>query len=74
MIPTLYDRFEYLEHHDQPVWDDIRIGRLRDTLSCVETSSINAEWELVMEYPMLGLHASDIQLMRIIYTTQPFFI
>lgn len=74
MTPVLYDRFEYLEHHDQPVWTDIFIGRLRDVLSCVETSSINAEWELVMEYPMLGLHASEIQLMRVIYTTQHFFI
>lgn len=74
MIPVLYDRFEYLETHDQPVWDDILIGRLRDALSCVETSSVNAEWELVMEYPILGLHAGDIQLMRVIYTTQPFFV
>ena len=74
MIPYLYDRFEYYHVHDQPVWNDIRIGRLRDALSCVETSSVNAEWELTMEYPMNGLHANDIQLMRVIYTTQPFFI
>lgn len=74
MIPNLYDRFDYVGTTTPPVWADLKIGRLRDALSCVETSSINSEWELVMEYPMNGLHASDIQVMRIIYTSQPFFI
>ena len=74
MIPNLYDRFTYVGTTTQPVWSDLLIGRLRDAISCIETSSVNSEWELVMEYPMYGHHASDIQVMRIIYTTQPFFI
>ena len=77
MIPSLYEGLEYVNPSSPlqpptPVWT--LLGRLRDALSCVETSSINSEWELVMEYPILGVHADDIRMMRIIYTTQPFFV
>lgn len=77
MIPNLYEGIEYVnpsnpQQSPTPVWT--LLGRLRDALSCVETSSINSEWEMVMEYPMQGLHAEDIRIMRIIYTTQPFFV
>ena len=72
MIPRLYERIEYIFTTTAPTWTSI--GSLRDALSCVETSTINAEWELTMEYPMNGLHAEDVQIMRIIYTTQLFYV
>ena len=71
MIPTLWERVNYIA--GSITWT--KLGTLRDALSCIETSSINSEWELVMEYPMNGLHASDIQLMRLIYDgSQNFYI
>lgn len=71
MIPTLWERVNYIT--GSITWT--KLGTLRDALSCIETSSINSEWELVMEYPMNGLHASDIQLIRLIYDgSQNFFI
>ena len=72
MIPTLYDRIEYVMTTTAPTWT--KLGSLTEAISCVETSSINAEWEMVLEYPMNGHNASAIQIMRIIWTTQPFYI
>lgn len=73
MILRLYERIDYLQTSASPTW--IKLGTLRDAMSCIETSSINSEWEMVLEYPINGLHASDLQVMRIIHDGQQnFFI
>ena len=57
------------------------LGCLNDATSCVVKETLNGEYELEMEYPVNGIHYSDIQLRRIILTkpnsydqTQPFRI
>jgi phage minor structural protein len=72
MIPTLYERIEYVLTTKAPTWT--KLGSLTDAISCVETSSINSEWEMVLEYPMNGRHANELQIMRIVWTTQPFYV
>lgn len=72
MIPTLYERIEYVLTTTTPTWK--KLGSLTDAISCVETSSINSEWEMVLEYPMNGRHANELQIMRIVWTTQPFYV
>lgn len=72
MIPDLYERVEYIWTTTPPTLT--RLATLIDALSCMETSSINSEWELVLEYPVNGHHADEIQIMRLIRTTQLFFI
>lgn len=57
------------------------LGCLNDATSCVVKETLNGEYELEMEYPVNGIHYSDIQLRRIIFAkpnsydqTQPFRI
>lgn len=57
------------------------IGCLNDATSCSVKETLNGEYELEMEYPVNGIHYSDIQLRRIILAkpnsydqTQPFRI
>lgn len=74
MIPILYETTE-------SSFTTNGIGRLSDAVSCTVTEVRNGEYELEMEYPMTGIHYSDIELMRIILaipadgkTGQPFEI
>ena len=57
------------------------LGCLNDATSCVVSETLNGEYELEMEYPVNGIHYSDIQLRRIIFAkpnsydrSQPFRI
>lgn len=57
------------------------LGCLNDATSCVVKETLNGEYGLEMEYPVNGIHYSDIQLRRIILAkpnsydqTQPFRI
>lgn len=57
------------------------LGCLNDAASCSVKETLNGEYELEMEYPVNGIHYSDIQLRRIILAkpnsydqTQPFRI
>ena len=57
------------------------LGCLNDATSCVVKETLNGEYELEIEYPVNGIHYSDIQLRRIILAkpnsydqTQPFRI
>ena len=43
------------------------LGCLNDATSCVVKETLNNEYELEMEYPVNGIHYSDIQLRRIIF-------
>ena len=43
------------------------LGCLNDATSCVVKETLNGEYELEMEYPVNGIHYSDIQLRRIIF-------
>jgi len=57
------------------------LGRLADAISCKVTEERNGIFELVMEYPITGIHYDEIQENRIIYAKteeggmpQPFII
>ena len=43
------------------------LGCLNDATSCVVSETLNGEYELEMEYPVNGIHYSDIHLRRIIF-------
>ena len=43
------------------------LGSLRDAISCYVEEGLNDSFELEMEYPINGIHYSDITLKRIIY-------
>lgn len=43
------------------------LGCLNDATSCVVSETLNGEYEIEMEYPVNGIHYSDIQLRRIIF-------
>lgn len=43
------------------------LGRLADATSCLVTEERNGSYELEMDYPITGLHYSDIQMSGIIY-------
>ena len=60
MIPTLYEEYEtqYISNG---------LGRLSDAISCVITQNKSGTYELVMEYPLDGIHVEDITNNRIIY-------
>lgn len=60
MIPTLYEEYEteYISNG---------IGRLSDAISCVITQNKSGTYELVMQYPLDGIHAEEITNNRIIY-------
>lgn len=59
MIPILYEADERDFSHGG-------IGTLADTLSCFTTEERNGIFELVMEYPVGGLHYREIREQRII--------
>ena len=74
MIPILYEGTE-TEFTSQG------LGSLSDATSCTISEEINNTYELEMNYPMTGLHFSDIQVGRIILAqpsprkeTEPFSI
>lgn len=74
MIPILFESTE-------TAFVNNGLGRLVDAVSCVVIEERNGEYELEMEYPIDGLHYSDIQEQRIILaepfqlgTWQPFII
>ena len=43
------------------------LGRLADAITCTVTEERNGKYELEMEYPVTGIHYSDIQSSAIIY-------
>ena len=59
MIPILFDKTE-------TEFNNNGIGRLSDVLACQVTEKRNGEYELVMDYPIDGLHAKQIMTDRII--------
>lgn len=59
MIPILYDKTE-------TSFQTQGLGRLTDAISCTVQEQKNGSYELTMEYPVGGLHYSDITLQRII--------
>ena len=74
MIPTLYEEYE-------DVFLSNGLGRLADAISCVITQNKAGAYELVMVYPLDGIHAEEITNNRIIYAkpergkaSQPFKI
>lgn len=74
MIPVLYPA-------NETHFTDNGLGRLPDVVSCVVTEERHGEYELEMEYPITGLHYSDLAIERIIYAmpadgkaSQPFVI
>lgn len=62
MIPVLYEGTE-TEFTSQG------LGSLSDATSCTISEEINNTYELEMDYPMTGVHFSDIQVGRIILAT-----
>lgn len=74
MIPVLFDKTEYQ-------FQTNGLGRLSDAISCIVTEERNGQYELAMEYPEGGKHASELETDRIIWckpavyeTEQPFRI
>lgn len=74
MIPVLFEKTEY-------EFASNGLGRLSDAISCIVTEERNGQYELAMEYPEGGVHASDLETDRIIWckpavyeTEQPFRI
>lgn len=74
MIPTLYEEYE-------DIFLSNGLGRLSDAISCTITQNKAGAYELVMVYPLDGIHAEEITSNRIIYAkpergkgSQPFKI
>lgn len=70
-----------LHEYTETTFANNGLGCLNDATSCVVKETLNGEYELEMEYPVNGIHYSDIQLRRIILAkpnsydqTQPFRI
>ena len=42
------------------------VGILSDAISCVITEELNGEFELEMEYPITGIHYSELIMRRLI--------
>lgn len=70
-----------LHEYTETTFTNNGLGCLNDATSCVVKETLNGEYELEMEYPVNGIHYSDIQLRRIILAkpnsydqTQPFRI
>lgn len=59
MIPILYNGTEQAFLHNG-------LGRLADAITCKVTEERNGQYELVMTYPITGVHYSDIAENRII--------
>lgn len=62
MKPILYTETE-------TSYSDNGLGILTDAISCKVTQERNGSYELEMEYPVQGIHYSDITLQRIILAT-----
>lgn len=60
MIPVLYGA-------DETAFTSNGLGQLFDAISCKVTEERNGTYELEMEYPVSGLHFSDIDYVRKIY-------
>lgn len=60
MIPILYSS-------DERDFITNGLGALSDVISCVVTEERNGEYELEMEYPIVGRHYSDISYTKIIF-------
>lgn len=61
---------ELLASGDQTVaraFDTNGLGALTNTLSCEVSEERNGEYELVMEYPMNGVHFDELALRKIIF-------
>ena len=74
MMPILFDEFE-VEYCSNGV------GILNDSIICEVTQELNGQFELVMRYPIAGIHFSELRQRRIILAkaapngkTQPFRI
>ena len=59
MIPILYES-------NETAFISNGLGRLRDCISCVVTEERNGVYECDFEYPVTGMHYSDIRCGRII--------
>lgn len=60
MIPILYEK-------NETNFTSNGLGRLADATECLVTEERNGAYELHMEYPIDGIHFSDIAISRIIY-------
>lgn len=60
MIPKLYDAAE-------TAFTSEGLGRLSDAISCIVTEERNGKYELELEYPVDGIHFSEIAHSRYIY-------
>lgn len=61
MIPILYATIT-----EGTVPTHYGLGSLTDAISCIVTEERNGSFELVMEYPSMGIHAEDIEPNRFI--------
>lgn len=59
MIPILYESTE-------TAFSTNGLGRLADAISCTVTEERNGQFELQMEYPIRGVHYSDLAVRRLI--------
>lgn len=62
MIPILFNKLEteFLTNG---------LGRLSDCISCIVTEERNGIFECEFQYPITGVHYSDIQMGRLVYVT-----
>lgn len=60
MIPILYESTE-------KNFTTNGLGRLKDAISCYVIEERNGSYELEMDYPVNGIHYSDLKVDRIIY-------
>lgn len=66
MVDTLITLYEYDTLGFPPSHNGL--GNLNDASKCEVTEELNGAFELVMEYPVTGIHYEEIQLNRILYT------
>lgn len=77
MFPILYEGIELdTTIPSEPrfiVPEDYGLGVLADCISCVVEQERNGKYELIMEYPLSGIHAQDLAQRRVI-KVKPNFI
>lgn len=56
MTPILYD----WQAFDQGLYDNNGKGLLADALTCIVTEEINGSFDLLMQYPIKGVHGNEI--------------
>lgn len=66
MVDALITLYEYDTLGFPPSHNGL--GNLNDASKCEVTEELNGAFELVMEYPVTGIHYEEIQLNRILYT------